>query len=519
MKNKYRFLKYILTVSLAISLTACNDFLEVNVSPDLTLSNPPNLILPSAQANLGLSLANDMTFYTLFFAQQIAAQNGRQTENYDTYVLTPTDVNTIWRTNLYGGPLADTEEILKKDVTAVHPHYFGISKLLKAFTFSIITDVWGDVPYSEALKGTDNKQPKLDKSQDIYPSLIQLIDSGIADLKKASPLVAPGVDDVIYKGNAARWIRMANTLKLRLYLHMANVTGFDLTSLKTFVTNTPATEFMTAIADDFLVPFQATNNRQNPRHQFVISRTDDICTSSTIINMMNDKLDPRRPFYFTPSPFSPALMASPPTGKTGYVGLRNGTSNGGLNNNLSRLHTFMRGAVTTAALPAGPALGVMGLAYDGNTPVRLLTFAEYNFIRAEMALRYGTAGDAEKFYQDGISASMAAVGVASKASTDYLASSIGKLDGATTNDKLQKLIEEKYVANFLIPVEPWNDWRRTGFPLLQLLPAAVNPGNGGKVPRTLPYPQQEVDANPNMQARQNLSDKPVYWDVRTTGQQ
>lgn len=89
----------------------------------------------------------------------------------------------------------------------------------------------------------------------------------------------------------------------------------------------------------------------------------------------------------------------------------------------------------------------------------------------------------------------------------------------TGDAALKKFIEEKYVANFMIPVEPWNDWRRTGYPLLQLFPANVNPDNGGKVPRALPYPQQETDANPNMKACQNLSENPVFWDTRTTGQQ
>lgn len=71
----------------------------------------------------------------------------------------------------------------------------------------------------------------------------------------------------------------------------------------------------------------------------------------------------------------------------------------------------------------------------------------------------------------------------------------------------------------MVAVEPWNDWRRTGFPLLNLIPASLNPGNGGRVPRVLPYPQQEVDANPNIVQRANLSERRVFWDVRTTGQQ
>ena len=71
----------------------------------------------------------------------------------------------------------------------------------------------------------------------------------------------------------------------------------------------------------------------------------------------------------------------------------------------------------------------------------------------------------------------------------------------------------------MVPLEPWNDWRRTGFPALSQIPAAVSPGNNGRVPRALPYPQQEVDANPNLTQRTTLSERPVFWDTRTTGPQ
>lgn len=517
----FSYKKSITVASLAFSMLAiggCDQVLEVNIDPNKTISNPPNLILTSAEAQLGFSMGADLNRFTGLFVQQIAAQNGRQTEAWDTYVIQPTELNGLWRGNLYAGLLADLEEIIKKG-NSVHPAYLGIAKSLKAFSYALTTDLWGDVPFKEALKGTENSQPMPDKSQDIYAGLITLLDEAIADLRKTSPLVAPTTDDYIYGGNTQRWIRFANTLKLRLYLHMANAANFNASAVQSFIASTPATDFMTANADDFQMRFDNVSQRQNPIHQFIVARTDDICTSSTMINLMNGKADPRRATYFTPAPFSPAALATPPTGTTGYVGLRNGTAGGGVNNGLSRLHTFVRGAVTSTTIPAGPTLGVSGLSYAGNAPLNMLTFAEYNFIRAEMALRYGTAGNAEEFFRAGIQASMADAGVPAAQITTYLGTPAATL--GTGAEALQKLIEEKYVANFMVAVEPWNDWRRTGFPILQAIPATVNPGNGGKFPRALPYPQQEVDANPNLKAiqRNNLSERPVYWDTRTTGQQ
>lgn len=508
---------------------SCDSFIDDNISPNLTTSNPPQLILPSIEAQLGFNMGSDLHRYSALWSQQLAAQNGRQTENYDKYVLASTELNGVWRTNFYGGVMADIEEILKKPATDVHPHYFGICKVLKAFSYSIMVDFWGDVPFSQAIQGEANLQPDVDDDAAIYPQLITLLDAAIVDLKATSGLAAVGTDDYIYGGstNIIRWIRFANTLKLRLYLHMANVPGFDTGVITTFINNTPVTEFMTAVADDFQLRFETTAGKQNPTHQFILSRTDDICTSSTIVGLMNGKADPRRATYFTPFPFSPALYAAPPSGTTGYVGLQNGFGAGSVSNALSRVHTFVRGAVTTTAIPAGPNLTVANLAYNGSATVNMLTYAEYNFIRAELALRYGAPGVAQTFFQAGITASVVDAGLTAGQAATYIASdadgdlvTVGTLSG-TTDQQIRKIIEEKYVANFAVAGEPWSDWRRTGYPLLTLLPGTLNPGNSGKVPRALFYPQQEADANPKVAAvqRANLSDRKVFWDTRTTGQE
>jgi hypothetical protein len=540
--KKFNKIKAGLVSAALLVSVSCENFLDDNINPNLTTSNPPQLILTSIEATLGFTLGSDLHRYSALWSQQIAAQNGRQTENYDKYILAATELNGVWRTNLYGGVLADVEEILRKPATEVHPHYFGVAKVIKAFTYSMLVDYWGDVPFSEAMQGATNLQPAVDDDADIYPALIDLIDEAIVDLRATSPLPTIGTDDYIYggSGNIGRWIKFANVLKLRLYLHMANVPTFDRTEIADFIAATPANEFMEAVADDFQLNFEAVNRRTNPIHQFIIDRTDDICTSSTLINLMNFRSDRRRSTYFTPAPFSPALLTTPPTGNTGYIGLANGQGNGGVNNGLSRIHTYVRGTVTTTAanIPAGPNLAVSGagtsLAYNGNAPVNMLTFAEYNFIRAELALRYNIGGAgaaaAQTFFQAGITASFTDAGLAAQSAayiaadpdgTDPLPAN-GNLTGlATVEDQLRRIIEEKFIANYSVAGEPWSDWRRTGYPLLQLLPGTLNPGNNGRVPRVLFYPQQEADANPNVAAiqRTDLSDRRVFWDTRTTGQE
>jgi hypothetical protein len=513
--------------------SSCDNWLDDNISPNQVTTAPPGQLLASIVGSFGFHMGgSDLYRYSGIWAQQITAQAARQTQNYSLYNLSDTEVNGIWRTNLYGGVLADCEELLKADPTSTHPHYYGIAKVIKAFTYSQLVDFWGDVPYTEAMQFANNFQPAVDDDAAIYPQLLTLLDEAIAHLKETSPLVAPSAQDFIYTGNAARWIKAANVLKLRLYLKLANTPGFDNATIATFIANTPATEFFQSNTDDFQHPFTAgLSGRQNPTHQFILSRTDDICTSSTIVNLMNSKLDPRRVNYFTPAPFSRWRYNNIPVDTVGgYVGLQPGTGQSAVNNTLSRLHRFVRGAVTTAAtaIPTGPNLTVStagtSLAYDGGASVNILTYAEYNFIRAEIALRYSAVPDlaaAQTWYQEGIRASILDASHPARPLTAANATNYIAANGTLNVDPelaLRQIIEEKYVANFLVTGEPWSDWRRTGYPLLQLLPGTLNPGNGNRVPRSVIYPQQEVNANPKLTQKGDMSVR-VFWDTRTTGQE
>ncbi len=539
MKRYHMKLKAILAAMVLLVASSCDNWLDDNINPNALPTVPVNQMLPSAIGSFGFYMGgSDLFRYSAIWSQQITAQAGRQTENYSLYVLADTELNGIWRTNLYAGILTDLEEMLKLDPAITHPRYFGIAKVLKAFTYSVIVDFWGDVPFTEAHQGVSNVTPAVDDDAAIYPALITLLDQAIVDLKASSSLAAPAGDDYIFSGNAARWIKTANVLKLRMYLKLANTPGFNTSSISSFITSTPATEFMESITDDMQHPFATVAQRQNPTHQFILSRTDDICSSSTMVNLMNGKADPRRVNYFTPHPFSPAVYSAPPTGTTGYVGLTPGTAGGTTSNKLSRLHRFMRGAVTTTAtaIPAGPDLSVLGaasLSYDGGASVNILTYSEYNFIRAELALRYGAPvaprASVQEWFQEGIRASIldtshparpllaADVTTYLNADPDNNTFTNGTLSG-TPEQRLRQIIEEKYVANLMVTGEAWSDWRRTGYPLLQLLPATLNPGNNNKVPRSLLYPQQEKDANPKLIQKLDFNVR-VFWDTRTTGQE
>jgi hypothetical protein len=480
-----RFTKYVAFTAALGLFSACDDFLDINNSPNAVLVAPPNNVLVGAESHLGFLMGSDLHRYTALFVQQFAGQGGAgvQPVDYDRYNITPTDMNNVWRTAIYGSAQADLQKLIEQ-TQATSPVYAGISKLMQAFLYGVTADSFGDIPFTEALKFADNPQPIYTPSQDVYSGLITLIDDAVADLDKASVL-RPSADDLIYGGDIVKWKKFANTLKLRLYLHYYPKLSSTASSNLATLLSQPATAFMTSNADNFQLAFEAVAGKTNPINQFETSRANQFFPSTTLVNMMNAKSDPRRPFYFTESPAGQ------------YTGAGNGTGYLGVNTAFSRIGTFLRGAKT----------GTGAQEYAGDAPIRMLTYSEYNFILAEYYLRSGNVALAQTKLNDAITASMQMAGVSTAAINTYIASRPALATAATP---LQGIIEEKFVANYGVAVEPWSDWRRTGFPALT--PVSINPVLT-QIPRILPYSDVERTANPiNTPARTDLTAPSVFWD-------
>jgi len=489
-------------LGIMLMLSSCDKQLEINVSPNALTAAPIQTVLTNVTVNVGFAAGSDIHRFTAIWAQQFAGQGaaGTQTLEYERYNIQPTDVNNLWGT-FYATILPDCEYIIAN--SAGSPYYSGIAKIIKAYSFSRVVDMWGDVPFSEALKLTAITAPKLDKDEDIYPQLISIINDGIADLNQGSSAASPGTNETIYGGNRTKWIKFANTLKLRLFLHSSEINPTQTKANIDALITSAGTNFILANADNFQMSFLAATNAQNPIDQFEVRRLDQFFPHKNLVDMMNAKSDPRRAFYFTPFPYN----SSPAT----YRGALPGEIQSWA---YSRMHTFLRGAMTrvpvmaTAAPNAGgiPSSGANSATYAGDAPIRMLTFAEYNFIRAEAALRFASAGSAQTFFTAGITASMESAGVSAGDIATYLAAN-GTLSGSTAQ-QLQRIIEEKYVANYGVSLEPYNDYRRTGYPVLSPSPTAIISGG---IPTIFYYPESETTSNPNITQRGGIFDK-VFWD-------
>ncbi len=572
---KLRYFKLIMIFTGIVGISSCKKFLDINKDPDrLPDSNSPIAqLLTSAQVNLGFEGGSDLFRFSTVIMQQMSgeASQPNQTYEYYRYNITGTDQNNVW-SSINATTLSDLELIIKQG--GASPYYTGIAKILKVYEYAKVVDVWGDVPYTQAQQLTGNLQPAYDDDATIYPKLITLLTDAVNELNAVSSVLTPGTNSVMYTGTyatiKANWIKLANTLKLRLLLHYSKINPAFCVAQITALVNTAGITFMASNADSYQMAFYDVAAQRNPISAFEVSRPNYLFADAAMVNLMTSKGDPRRPYYFTSFPyqgiqlpitlstsaatvagnvltFSSTVSTATPGGPAAVnmvvagvnippntiatavtattITLSNNVTGGGVaagasivvapntftsvsaaappvtpNNNYSRIHTFLRGVVTAGAAPP--------FTYSGAAPQRMLPFAEYNFIRAEAALM-GAPGSAQAFYTAGITASMQEVGVSAVQIADYLVAN-GTLTGTNAN-MLRQIIEEKYISLFGVIVEPWSDWRRTGYPALSIPTNAINGVTA--VPRTLFYPQSEIDFNPNCPGQKNasLQDR-VFWD-------
>jgi len=499
--------KILIAISLVflVGLSSCKKYLDINKDPDRIAETaaPIDLLLTNVTVNTGFTSGSDINRYSNLIMQQYSGQTTggeTQTQQYEKYLLQSGDVNNVWST-FYATTLNDIEVIIRLATAQNSPYYRGVAKLLKAYNYHHLVDAFGNIPFSEAQQASANPSPKFDNGSAIYTSLLTIIDEALVDLNSVSIGLAPGNNSTIYSGNfttrRANWIRFGNTLKLRLLLRYSKSNRTDMVSRITALVNTAGVTFFAANTDNFEMPFFNVTDRQNPMDQFEMRRTNNLFPNKFLVEAMNATADPRRPFYFKPFPFT----------STNYVGAAAGDPQ---SQNYSRFHTYIRGAGTggtptsNGALNPLPAQG--GILYDGTQVVRMLTFAEYNFIRAEAAV-YGAPGDAEKFFQAGIIASMEAAGVSAQNIETYRLA-YGTLTG-TEAQRVSKIISEKFVANYGVMQENWTDWRRTGFPAIVRVANAVTTA----IPRSLPYPQSEIDANRNAPPQKPDLLVRTFWDT------
>ncbi len=288
-----RTIRQLAVVALASSLVACSESYfsgpGINSNPNVPSKAQADQLLVGMTGNNQYNLTGDNARILTIFAQQMAG-TGRQWAQFDNgYSF---DENTFpWDGFYTGGGLVDIRKIeTQVDADKV---YLGVAQVWEALTVGTIADLWGDMPYSQAL--SDVAAPKLDKQLDVFAAVQALLDKAIANLGGAG--TGPGAADLIYGGDKTKWIKAAWTLKARFYMHTAEV---DPTSYGKALA--AAQQGIASPSGDFTTYQSGTYGEQNHWFQFRVGRGTDIGVGKLLVDMMKARNDPRLTQYFSPGP-------------------------------------------------------------------------------------------------------------------------------------------------------------------------------------------------------------------------
>ncbi|MEQ9165860.1 MAG: SusD/RagB family nutrient-binding outer membrane lipoprotein [Fulvivirga sp.] len=295
MKNiKNRAVAYAMSFIMLFSVTSCDIFdLDINQDPNNPTEASADLLLANVQLNGISTFADGMNNATMGFM----AIN----TSFDGFNMSNGSWNATWNF-LYSNPLVDLDRIIvSAEESGNNPHYLGVAQVMKAYYFSIMVDMWGDIPYFTAFKGDiGEKNPGYDDDAVIYEDLIALCDKAVENFQLNSAVAVTG--DLIYNGSVSKWTKAAHTLKLRLLLHKSALEESGMaTQIQALIDNGDV-DLITSSDDDFLFKFGSLQNPDNrhPMYQAAYSGGEAAYSyfgSQFMIEMLENR-DPRVPFYF-----------------------------------------------------------------------------------------------------------------------------------------------------------------------------------------------------------------------------
>lgn len=444
---------------------ACTkEFDKINVDPNSPTSISPQYLLPYAlESSIDrywgvrtrferLNLDGAMCWMQ-YLTRNIYSNEG------DNYEVSVGFYNNNWKA-FFNDSQVNYQRIIslaKPGGKFENPNYEGVALVMRSWVFSLLTDVYGPIPYTEALKGTaetPNYVPAYDSMEKVYAGLLNDLKTANEKLSTTGPAIS---GDILYGGNILKWKKFANSLRLRLANRQAAKKPAESKAIMAEILGDPAKyPIFTSNADNASLANSTVLPSNNEWHQVMIQdgRTD-WNISSTLADKLNALGDTRITVYANPNK----------EGK--YIGHPNGLPD----------------AVATTYLGSSSVLG--NYFTQATSPSVIMTFAELNLILAEAAVDGDITGSAQTYFEKGITASFEQYGL--KVPDGYLA----KVGAATK----EKVIEQKWIALFGQAIESWTEYRRTGLPVLPAKDPRAVFANDGVMPTRLKYPNSEYSLN------------------------
>ena len=436
-------------------MPSCDKSLEeINQDPSRLSSVEMRLMLPEILAQSAYNKGATAARAAGLITQQFIGIDAQQIQIYN-YVIGEDAFNNYWRTGLYAGVLRSCQVLNEKADEEGSTFYSGVAKIIMANEYALAASMFGDIPFSQALLGTENTKPEYDTQESVYTGVQDMLTEAISDLGQGTGYVG---GDLIYNGDAALWIGTANALKARYAMHLtkrdaAKASASALTAIANAFSSTddqPNFAFGSAQIDNWSLA------------KFGIERPATLGINENFANLMTAKNDTFR--------------------QDAYMEL-NGSE-----------WTFFNAANPSLVWGASDAV------------IPLISYSEVKFLEAEALARTNAPdADVQAALEAAIKASM---DMAKVVDPNYIAE-YSDVTGLSSDDKIQRIIEEAYVAyyghNLL---ENWTNYRRTGYPALTPPAIGVNGFNpSGVVPRRFLYVGSETQTNRDnvdaARARQN----------------
>src|SRR6266513_3352076 len=287
-----------LFLGLVFVVGGCGNFLtgdKLTGNPNSPSQATAEQLFVGVQANMFTSQENSVAMTVCMWMQQCMGVGGRFVDNYAHYTVNEFSWDGNWFQVYTGGGLVDLRKIENVERAAGDSTYLGIAKIWEAFDMGVAADLWGDVPYSQAVGS--NPTPGLDTQASVYAAVQTLLSDAIAELTNGSG-IGPLGNDLVYGGDRAKWIAAAHTLKARFLLHTIEANP----GTKNTIYGSAITEANSGIASpagDLLAFHSPATSERNIWYQFQTTTFgQDVVAGKELVDIMKARNDPRLPAYF-----------------------------------------------------------------------------------------------------------------------------------------------------------------------------------------------------------------------------
>lgn len=515
MKARNKFLVLLFALSIIWFNSCTKDLVKMNENPngaDPESANP-NLVLTTALTESFKSFVN-LGYQDIAGVMQHTQKDGwgGGHNSYDW------GGNNAW--SGYYDILRNNKFVYDKAVASGNTLQQGITLIMKSLMFGLITDLWGDAPYSNALKanegGVENKFPVYDTQQKIYEGIL-------ADLEEANAVLSENVTgdvgnaDVIFNGNTIKWRKFANSLSLRYYMRLSEkLPDVAKQGIEKIVSDPARYPIILNADDDAAMSYPGNNNGDswpaNATYDSDSTNYRRIKMANTFVSKLLELNDPRIAAFANkvqiflhvdenyppgtdkvedtvmangevrlvrklhPDALPSTVNAADLNQNPDYVGLP-------LNLSVPYAYNLSTDQTQSSRNPHVSWVNSKFASAKNGIKARILSAAEVHFILAEASAVYGwNAGDAEEHYKKAIQASFTAWNVTG--ADDYLAEPNVVFEGTQ-----EQIITQKWIASWSVAAEAWFDWRRTGYPVLQ------GASQQGVLPVRFYYPLEERNLN------------------------